>query len=92
MTRSTEAIIEEQIKRWQMMQTEKAAAKTKVSVITISREAGSGGMLIAEKIAETMGYDLFHQQIVDGMSESADVSKIWLETLDETGVTVLDEI
>jgi cytidylate kinase len=91
MKRSTEAIIEEQIKRWQVMQTQKAAEKIKVSVITVSREAGSGGMAIAEKIADSLGFDLFHQQIVDGMSESADVSKIWLESLDETGVTTLDE-
>ncbi len=91
MKRSIEAIIEEQVKRWQVLQKEKAAEKHAVSVVTVSREFGSGGYEIAWKMAEKLKYDLFHQQVVDEMSESAEVSKIWLETLDETGINVLDD-
>lgn len=91
MKRSVEAIIEEQVKRWQVLQTEKAAAKPAVPAVTLSREFGSGGNEIARKIAEKLGYDLFDQQVVDEMADSAEVSKIWMETLDEKGINVLDD-
>ncbi len=90
-TRSVEQIIEEQMRRWQIMRTEEKKEEERISVVTFSRERGSGGDILAERLAEKLGYELFHQEVLHNMAESARVSVQFLETLDEKGVSVLDE-
>ncbi|MBW2642642.1 MAG: cytidylate kinase-like family protein [Deltaproteobacteria bacterium] len=90
-TRSVEQIIEEQVRRWQIMRTEEKKEEERISVVTFSRERGSGGDILAERLAEKLGYELFHQEVLHNMAESARVSVQFLETLDEKGVSVLDE-
>jgi cytidylate kinase len=46
---------------------------------------------LAERLAEKLGYDLFHQEVIHNMAESARTSVQLLETLDEKGVSVLEE-
>jgi cytidylate kinase len=90
-TRSIEQIIEEQVRRWQIMRTEEKKEEERISVVTFSREHGSGGDILAERLAEKLGYELFHQEVLHSMAESARVSVRFLETLDEKGVSVLEE-
>ncbi len=90
-TRSVEQIIEEQVRRWQIMRTEKKKKEERISVVTFSREHGSGGDILAERLAEKLGYDLFHQEVIHNMAESAGTSVRLLETLDEKGVSVLED-
>jgi cytidylate kinase len=90
-TRSTEQIIEEQVRRWQIAQKEEKKEKERISVITISREPGSGGNILAERLSEKLDFDLFYQEFIHDMAESAHVSVRLLETLDEKGVSVLEE-
>ena len=90
-TRSIEQIIEEQVRRWQIIRTEEKKEEERISVVTFSREHGSGGDILAERLAEKLGYELFHQEVLHNMAESARVSVQFLETLDEKGVSVLDE-
>ena len=90
-TRSTEQIIEEQVRRWQIIQKEEKKEKERISVITISREPGSGGNILAERLSEKLDFDLFYQEFIHDMAESAQVSVRLLETLDEKGVSVLEE-
>ena len=90
-TRSTEQIIEEQVRRWQIAQKEEKKEKERISVITISREPGSGGNILAERLSEKLDFDLFYQEFIHDMAESAQVSVRLLETLDEKGVSVLEE-
>ena len=54
--RSTLEIIEEQMQRWQFLRSEKKKEKEAVSVITLSREPGSGGRIIAERLANTLQF------------------------------------
>ena len=89
--RSIEQIIEEQMRRWQIMSKEEKKEEERISVVTFSREHGSGGDILAERLAEKLGYELFHQEVLHNMAESARVSVQFLETLDEKGVSVLDE-
>jgi cytidylate kinase len=89
--RSIEQIIEEQMRRWQIMGKEEKKEEERISVVTFSREHGSGGDILAERLAEKLGYELFHQEVLHNMAESARVSVQFLETLDEKGVSVLDE-
>jgi cytidylate kinase len=90
-TRSTEQIVEEQVKRWQIIAKEEKKEKERISVVTISREPGSGGNILAKRLSEQLGFDLFYQEFIHNMAESAQVSVRLLETLDEKGVSVLEE-
>ena len=90
-TRSIEQIIEEQVRRWQIMLTEEKKEEERISVVTFSRERGSGGDILAERLAEKLGYELFHQEVLHNMAESARVSVQFVETLDEKSVSVLEE-
>ena len=90
-TRSIEQIVEEQVRRWQIIQTEEKKTDERISVITISREPGSGGNILAERLSQHLDFDLFYQEFIHKMAESAHVSIRLLETLDEKGASVLEE-
>jgi cytidylate kinase len=83
-------IVEEQVRSWQYSRTEPKQTKN-LPVLTISREPGSGGRIIGEMLARRLKFDLFHQEVLHEMARSAKVSAQLLETLDEKGLSVLDE-
>lgn len=89
--RSIEQLVDEQVKKWEFNHKEKPAGTTTFSVVTVSRDPGSGGKLIAKGIAETLGYDLFHQEVIHEMARSAKVSSRILESLDEKALSMLDD-
>ncbi|MBS3756093.1 MAG: cytidylate kinase-like family protein [Desulfobacterales bacterium] len=91
--RSVDRIVEDQIQQWQ--RSKGAAAKeapAKASVITVSRQPGSRGNEIAGKLAEAFGYELFDREIIKQMAEDANTSSRVLETLDERGLNVLEDV
>ena len=90
-SRSIEQVIEQQVHRWQLANREEAKKEKNIPVVTISREPGSGGNIIAGKLSEELGLDLFHQEIIHEMAESARVSTRLLETVDEKRMNMLDE-
>jgi len=90
-TRSVIKIIEEQVKKWQIMKVKEQKKAIVFPVITISREPGSGGRIVATELGKKLSLDVFHQEIINEMAESAQVSSRILETLDEKGLSVLDE-
>ena len=90
--RSIEQIIEEQVKKWQMARKEKKdETQPEMSVITISREPGSGGRIITKALGEKLGLDVFHQEITHEMAESAHVGSQLVEILDEKGLSLLED-
>ena len=84
-------IIEEQVRSWQFSRSEPKQAQKNLPVLTISREPGSGGRIIGEKLAQRLKFNLFHQEVLHEMARSAKVSAKLLETLDEKGLSVLDD-
>jgi cytidylate kinase len=88
--RSLQQIVEEQVQRWQLLK-KKDPEKQAIPTITVSREPGSGGRLIAEALAAELGFDIFHQEMILQLSDSAKVQQRILETLDEKGMNVLEE-
>ena len=88
-SRSIEKIIEEQVQRWRLMRVEKPKEKPGVRIITVSREPGSGGKIIAARLAQKLSFDLFHQEVLHEMAKSANVSAQLLKTLDEKGAKVI---
>ena len=91
MRKSNEKIIDEQVKKWEIMRAQKTGKEEGIPVITVSREPGSGGRIVAERIARQLGLDLFHGEIIQDIAERADTSARILETLDEKGLSVLDD-
>jgi len=88
--RSLQQIVEEQVQRWQLLK-KKAPEKQAVPTITLSREPGSGGRVIAEALAAGLGFDIFHQEMIQQLADSTKVQQRLLETLDERGMNVLEE-
>lgn len=84
-------MIEDQINRWQMLRIQQPEDKLTVPTVTISRDPGSGGRIVAEKLAEHMNFHLFNQEVLHEMATSAHVSEFMLESLDEKGLSVLED-
>lgn len=92
MNRSVLKIIDEQIKRWELGKIKTDPVVKRVNVITISREAGSQGQKVAQQLAEQTGFDLFHHEILEEMIETSKNSRVLLETLDERGINIVEDI
>ncbi len=88
--KSINRLIEEQVHRWQISRKKEAPEKEGVSIVTLSRQPGSGGRIIASRLAQKLGIDIFHQEVIHQIAESADVSETVLETLDERGLNTLE--
>jgi cytidylate kinase len=52
--------------------------------LTVSRQAGSGGAAIAQKIAAAVGWTVLDKELVDGLAERLKVAPGLLELMDET--------
>jgi cytidylate kinase len=89
--KSIEQIIDDQVKRWEMMRAVGGRVEGAKPVITFSREPGSGGSIVAKELAEQLGLDFFHREIIQKMAESASISKRLMEILDEKDITILDD-
>lgn len=89
--RSIEQIIEEQVQRWHFLRREPSREKITNIVITISREPGSGGDIIARDLAERLKLDLFHQKVIHEMARSAHVSRQIAQSLDEKGLNFVED-
>ena len=83
-------LIEEQVRRWEILRKEKQKDKI-LPVITLSREPGSGGKLVAKAVADRLGLDLFHQELINAMAENADTSTRVIRTLDERGLSMIED-
>ncbi|HOD35080.1 MAG TPA: cytidylate kinase-like family protein [Syntrophales bacterium] len=89
-SRSLDKRIEEQVKRWQADQKKKYKKPIR-PVITISRLPGAMAGELAGKLAKDLDIDLFDQEIVEKIAESADKSKRVVESLDEQDRGILEE-
>lgn len=89
-SRSVEKIIDEQIQKWHLARKTNIQDEKNYPVITISREPGSGGRIIAEKLAAKYHLDLFDQEMINQMANSSQVGRRVIESLDEKGLSVLD--
>lgn len=85
-----EQLINKQVQRWEVLKKE-SKKEGYVPVIAISREPGSGGSIVGQKIAELEELDFFHREIIIKMAENAKISNMLLETLDEKGLTLIEE-
>jgi len=85
-----EQIVNREILRWlteqQALAAERAAGESPSPprpVITVSRQIGSGGSLIAELLSERLGYHLFDRELIHAIAEQAGVQEEMVRILDE---------
>lgn len=66
----------------------------KLPLITISREKGSGGRMIAHRVAKKLGkpWKVYHQEIVDQIVEETHLEKQLVKEVDEANIPLIDEI
>jgi len=83
-----EMIVDRQIKRWELERRISAGTKEEPSkpgpIITISRQRGSGGSLVAAKLAELTGFSHINREIIDQISLEIGTQKRLVESLDES--------
>ena len=89
--KSIPQIVEEQVHRWQIQQKEQREEKERVPIVTVSREPGSGGRIVAQKLSARLGFEVFHQEVLHEMAKRAEVSNQLLATLDERGLSILED-
>lgn len=90
--KSITQIIEDQVHRWQIQQQEKPEEEEAIApVVTVSREPGSGGRIVAQNLAARLGFELYHQEVLHEMAKRAEVSDQLLATLDEKGLSILED-
>lgn len=84
-----ENIIDRQLRRWEL---ERAMRRHQAGephephafqpVITVSRQRGSGGSVIAERLSQRFGYTLLHRDIIDRICRSSGHMRRIVESLD----------
>jgi len=83
-------LIEEQVRRWEIFRREEKKEKI-LPVITLSREPGSGGKFVARAVAQRLGLELFHEELINAMAENVNTSARVIRTLDERGLSMLED-
>ena len=89
---SIDQFVKEQIEKWESMYpAEDGKEEARIPVITVSMEPGSGGSLVAQKIAERLNFDFFHRDIIKGIAESAKISASVVETLEKERLSGVED-
>src|SRR3990172_372378 len=78
-------MVERQWKKWFLLTQSKPGKEMagRLPTVTVSREKGSGGSLVARQIAEQLGFVLFDSEIVDHVARSASVDRLVVLHMDE---------
>jgi cytidylate kinase len=87
---SKDNLLDRQIRKWELERAAKARQEGARDsrgalvepVVTVSRERGSGGTILAGKLAERFGYTLLHRDIIDRICESSGYKRRIVESLD----------
>jgi hypothetical protein len=70
--RSFDKFIQEVVEKWGNQPTAGGnGGSSRITVVMVSSEPGSGGQVIARSIAEKMGYDLFQRDIIREIADRA---------------------
>lgn len=89
---SIESFVQEQLDRWKEAHKKKQEEKELIyTVVTLSMEPGSGGCFVAQKVAETLDFDYFHRDIVQGIAQSAHSSEKVINTLERERLTGVED-
>jgi cytidylate kinase len=87
---SMDHILDRQIRRWELERAardQQGGSREKPGtlvelVLTVSRQRGSWGTILAERLAERFGYTLLHRDIIDRICASSGYKRRIVESLD----------
>jgi cytidylate kinase len=89
--RALEELVEDRVKRWELVPAHEKEVR-RLPVVAISRQAGSLGKQVAERLADELGIDLYADQLIGLIAGTTHVSERVVRTLDERGVTFFDDL
>lgn len=89
---SVEQFVKQQIRKWEIP-APKADQKpeVRISVITLSMEPGSGGSLVAQKVAKQLGFDYFHEDIIRDIAKSAKIRASVINTIEKERLSGIED-
>ena len=81
---SVDQFVKQQVKKWEgPVGAKKGRSAPQIPVITVSMEPGSGGSIIAEKVAKQLGFDWYHRDIVEKIAKTAKIRSAVVNTLEK---------
>lgn len=84
--------VKDQVKKWERMYSQADKhAEPRLPSITVSMEPGSGGTILAQKIADRFGFDLFNREIVEEIAKSAEIRETVIETLEKDRLSGIED-
>jgi len=87
-----EQFIKDQLERWRQRPPRTAATPSAgEAAITMSMEPGSGGRIIAEKVAGRLEFDLFHRDIIKSIAKSSRMSDWVIDTVEKERLSGLED-
>ena len=88
--RSASEMVDHQVRKWRAAQTRTRATRT--PVITISHRHGSRGSMLAEAVAERLGYTCWNRQLLHEIAKRSGTSESLLASVDEHHRSSLEEL
>lgn len=82
MTRTIEALVEAQARRWQLVRSERHE-DVRRPVVTVTGLHGAGDAEVAGRLATDLGLDLFDREIIHRIADSTHLSERVVSSLDE---------
>jgi cytidylate kinase len=82
MTRTIEAMVDEQARRWEVLRRERADEERR-PVVTVARMHGARGDELARAVADALGFELYDRELLHRVAESAHLSERVVSALDE---------
>ena len=83
MPRSIEALVEEQVRRWQLSR-QKPEVVERRPVVTVTGADGAQGDELAQQLAKDLGFDHFDREMIHRIAESAQLSERVVASVDGT--------
>ena len=85
---SIDQFVKQQVKKWEDQFTRKKDKDVpQIPVITVAMEPGSGGSIIAQRIAERLKFDYFHRDIVEKIAKTAKIRSKVVNSLEKERLT-----
>ena len=90
--RSFDIFIQELVEKWgNTPNADINRDPSRITVVTVSSEPGSGGQVIARGIAEKMRYDLFQRDIIREIADRADIGVSVIESIEKERLSGIED-
>ncbi len=81
--RSVQALVDEQVERWEQQKRAREKGDDRWPLVTISREFAAQGARVGRQVAERLGFSFWDRELVHAIAEHTGAKETLLESLDE---------